>query len=102
MTDLEKGSLIILCAVIVCIIVFLAFMLYFTKKKENEPEKKQKEPTQEKHGMPYEDIKKFLPFDDIKDNNIIGTINNIWKFIINVGILNREVIAVIPLPINPK
>lgn len=71
MTDLEKGSLIILCAVIICIIIFLCFMLYFTKKKEQEKNKKNENAPKLKHGMPYEDIKKFLPFDDIKDNMIV-------------------------------
>lgn len=71
MTDLEKGSLIILCAIIVCIIIFLCFMLYFTKKKEQEKNKKNENAPKLKHGMPYEDIKKFLPFDDIKDNMIV-------------------------------
>lgn len=71
MTDLEKGSLIILCAVIVCIIVFLCFMLYFSRKKEQERNKKDENAPKLKHGMPYEDIKKFLPFDDIKNNMIV-------------------------------
>lgn len=71
MTDLEKGSLIILCAVIVCIIIFLCFMLYFTKKKDQNKNKQDETAPKLKHGMPYEDIKKFLPFDDIKDNMIV-------------------------------
>ena len=71
MTDLEKGSLIILCAVIVCIIVFLCFMLYFSKRKEQEKNKRDENVPKLKHGMPYEDIKKFLPFDDIKNNMIV-------------------------------
>lgn len=70
MTDLEKGSLILLCAVIVFIIIFLVFMLYFTKKKESITKEEEKAPRL-KHGMPYEDIKKFLPFDDIKNNMIV-------------------------------
>lgn len=71
MTDLEKGSLIILCAVIVCIIIFLVIMLFLTKKKDNITEEKEKQPVKVKNGMPYEDIKKFLPFDDIKDDMIV-------------------------------
>lgn len=71
MTDLEKGSLIILCAVIVFIIIFLCFMLYFSKKKEQEKNKRVENAPKLKHGMPYEDIKKFLPFDDIKNNMIV-------------------------------
>lgn len=71
MTDLEKGSLIILCAVIVFIIIFLCFMLYFTKRKEQEKDKQSENVPKLKHGMPYEDIKKFLPFDDIKNNMIV-------------------------------
>ena len=69
MTNIEKGSLIILCAVIVFIIIFLVIMLYFTKRKENEGKKE--EVVKIKHGMPYDDIKNFLPFDDIKDNMIV-------------------------------
>ena len=71
MTNLEKGSLIILCAVIVFIIIFLCFMLYFTKKREQEKNKPAEKVSKLKHGMPYEDIKKFLPFDDIKNNMIV-------------------------------
>lgn len=70
MTNIEKGSLIILCAVIVFVIIFLVIMLLLTKKK-NEAEEKKEETSKVKNGMPYEDIKKFLPFDDIRDNMII-------------------------------
>lgn len=70
MTDLTKGSLIILCAIIVLVIFFLAFILYMTKRKDN-GEKEENSEKKTKHGMPYEDIKKFVPFDDIRDNMIV-------------------------------
>ncbi len=88
MTDLEKGSLIILCAVIVCIIIFLCFMLYFTRKKEQEKNKKNENASKLKHGMPYEDIKKFLPFDDIKDNMIVQENGERFTMIVECGGIN--------------
>lgn len=70
MTNIEKGSLIILCAVIIFVIIFLTIMLFLTKKKNSSEEKKE-ESVKIKNGMPYEDMKKFLPFDDIRDNMIV-------------------------------
>lgn len=75
MTAIDKGALIMLCVIIIFIIIFLSFILLLTKKKGNESETEKKiEPEKNsklKHGMPYEDIKKFLPFDDIKDSMIV-------------------------------
>lgn len=70
MTNIEKYPLLILCGVIIIVIIFLVIILFFTRKKNTLDEKKE-ETVKEKHGMPYEDMKKFLPFDDIRDNVIV-------------------------------
>lgn len=72
MNNFSKGSLIILLAVIVFVILALIVVLIFMKKNEE----KAKMPganavKQTPLGMSYDDIKNFLPFDDIKDNMIV-------------------------------
>lgn len=72
MTSFEKGSLIMLCCIILLVIVFLVIMLLLTRKKNtSEAEKAPENEPKLKNGIPYEDIKKFLPFDDIKSNMIV-------------------------------
>ena len=73
MTNIEKGSLIILCAVIVVIIILLICALYFTKKRENTGKKNNENVQKFKHGMPYDDIKKFFPFDAYSVSNLAKT-----------------------------
>lgn len=71
MDNLTTGTLILLCAVIVFVIVFMIIMLNFTKKKNTEEKDNSKNDKKIKNGVPYENIKNFFPFDDIKDNMII-------------------------------
>ncbi|MBP3284028.1 MAG: hypothetical protein J6M02_00830 [Clostridia bacterium] len=72
MTAFEQGMLIILCAVIFVIIIILVFVLMLSKKKEEEENKVGTHAVKMTNtGMAYEDIKKFLPFDEIKDNMIV-------------------------------
>ena len=68
---LTTGTLILLCAVIIFVIVFMIIMLNFTKKKNTDEKDTSKSEKKEKNGVPYENIKKFFPFDDIKDNMIV-------------------------------
>ena len=68
----ERGALIALLAVILMVIVGLVIVLIIMKKKEDESNQIGANAVKmTKLGMPYEDIKNFLPFDDIKDNMII-------------------------------
>jgi len=72
MTGFDKGALIALLALLAFIIVGLIIFLIAI----NNSEKKAKIPganavKQTPLGMNYDDIKNFLPFDDIKDNMIV-------------------------------
>lgn len=70
--NFEKGTLIALLALIVFIIIGLIVFLLLTKKKENEPRVfGENAVKQTAVGLPYDDIKNFLPFDDIKDGMIV-------------------------------
>lgn len=72
MTDFEKSTLIMLCAVIAIIVIALIVFLILSKKKDEESRRVGANAVQmTKSGMPYDDIKNFLPFDDIKDDMII-------------------------------
>lgn len=68
----EKGALIALLAVIVFIIIVLIIVLLLTKKDEDKAKVfGENAVKQTPLGMSYDDIKNFLPFDDIKDNMIV-------------------------------
>ena len=72
MTAFEQGMLITLCAVIFFIIVILVIVLMVSKKKEEEENKVGTHAVKMTNtGMAYDDIKNFLPFDEIKDNMIV-------------------------------
>ena len=72
MDNFAKGSLIILLAVIVFIIIILLVVLLVMKKNEEEAKKPGANAVKQTPlGMSYDDIKNFLPFDDIKDNMIV-------------------------------
>jgi len=72
MTEITQGALIALCAVIFLVIVCLVIVLLLSKKREEEENKVGTHAVKMTNtGMAYEDIKKFLPFDDIKDNMIV-------------------------------
>jgi len=71
MGGFEKGALFALLAVIAFVIVILIIVLFVTTKNEKEAKKPGANALKETPlGMAYEDIKNFLPFDDIKDNMI--------------------------------
>lgn len=72
MTTFDKGALLALLAVIAMIILVLIILLIAMKKKEDEQNRVGANAVKmTKLGMPYDDIKNFLPFDDIKDNMIV-------------------------------
>ena len=72
MSGFEKGTLLILLLVIVLIIIGLVVFLFLIKKKEEDAKKPGANALkQTPMGMAYDDIRNFLPFDDIKDNMIV-------------------------------
>ena len=72
MEGFSKGSLILLLAVIFFIIIGLVVVLLLMKKNEEEAKRPgANKVKQTPLGMNYEDIRNFLPFDDIKDNMIV-------------------------------
>lgn len=72
MDGFAKGSLIILLAVIVFIILILIVVLLTLKKNEEEAKAPGANAVKQTPlGMSYDDIRNFLPFDDIKDDMII-------------------------------
>ena len=72
MDGFSKGSLILLLAVIFFIIVALVVVLVIMKKNEEEAKRPgANRVKQTPLGMSYDDIRNFLPFDDIKDNMIV-------------------------------
>ena len=72
LNSFDKGSLILLLAVILMVILGLIVVLIAMKKKETEENKIGANAVKmTKLGMPYDDIRNFLPFDDIKDNMIV-------------------------------
>ncbi len=72
MDGFSKGSLILLLAVIFFIIVALVVILLIMKKNEEEANRPgANRVKQTPLGMSYDDIRNFLPFDDIKDNMIV-------------------------------
>ena len=72
LNSFDKGALIALLAVILMVILGLIVILFIMKKKEDEANQIGANAVKmTKLGMPYEDIRNFLPFDDIKDNMII-------------------------------
>ena len=72
MDNFAKGSLILLLAVIVLVIVVLVIVLLFMKKNDQETKKPGENAVKQTPlGMSYDDIRNFLPFDDIKDNMIV-------------------------------
>ena len=71
MDNFTKGSLIILLAIIGFIILVLVIILLLMKKNEQEVAKPGANAVKQTPlGMSYDDIRNFLPFDDIKDNMI--------------------------------
>ena len=72
MTGIERGALFALLAVIAFIILILIVFLLIIKKNEEEAKKPGANAVKQTPlGMSYDDIKNFLPFDDIKDNMIV-------------------------------
>lgn len=72
MNNFEKGALIILLAVIVLVIIVLLIVLLLMRKNEEESKVPGANAVKQTPlGMSYDDIKNFLPFDDIKDNMIV-------------------------------
>lgn len=72
LTSFDKGALIALLAVIAMVILVLIIILIAIKKQEEEQNRIGANAVKMTPlGMPYEDIKNFLPFDDIKDNMIV-------------------------------
>ena len=70
--DFDKPFLLGLLAVIVVLLIGLIIILIILKSKENTTIQLGTNAVQmTDKGMPYEDIRKFLPFDDIKDNMIV-------------------------------
>lgn len=72
LNSFDKGALIALLAVILMVIIGLIVTLIIMRKKEDEANQIGANAVKmTKLGMPYDDIRNFLPFDDIKDNMII-------------------------------
>lgn len=70
--DFDKPFLLGLLAVIVLLLIGLIIILIILKSKENTTIQLGTNAVQmTDKGMPYEDIRKFLPFDDIKDDMIV-------------------------------
>ena len=72
MGGFEKGALIAFLAVITFVIIVLIVVLLVIKKNEEEAAKPGANAIKQTPlGMSYDDIRNFLPFDDIKDNMIV-------------------------------
>lgn len=92
MNSIDQGTLkllIILCCFIFAVIVALTIVLVKSRQKEEAENKIGAHAVKMTNtGMPYEDIKKFLPFDEIKDNMIVQEMGERFTMLIECQGIN--------------